>query len=123
VHTDRLALLRNRMAARLEDGSLTTLQLLDIATAVTLLRGFLDRALMAHQAAGFDPHTVQTADTSLQWIKFHANDASVAELRHHIDVALRTAAASLAVLDLDGPSVHANDVEISGQESAYGGGV
>ncbi len=75
--------LYDRLAAQLGDPSLTRFQLIDMATVLMLVRRDLDREIDVR-----DGTAIAALTAHLHWMRGHAHDASVAELRSHLAAAI-----------------------------------
>ena len=67
--------------------SLTRFQLFDMATVLMLVQWNIDRGMGVHDRA-----TVNAVNTSLLWIRNHAQEASVDDVRSHFAAAARATA-------------------------------
>lgn len=108
--------LRDRLAARLVDDALTRYQLIDIATVLMFVHWDVRQAPVAQPSPGVEPVAIDVLGTTLCWIREHADEAPIVELR------ARIAAAVDAVAHIGGytsvhPSRHTSP--LSPQERAH----
>lgn len=83
----RLTNLCDRLIAQLADPGLTRFQLIDMATVLMLVQREIDRVIDVRDQAAAD-----ALNTPLHWIREHAHEASVDDLRSHFAAAARAAA-------------------------------
>ena len=82
-----LTLLCDRLAARLDDRVLTRFQLIDMATVLLVAQPYIHQGAVAQSGTDMD-----VLNTSLRWIRDHAQDALVADLRSEVAKAVDGAA-------------------------------
>lgn len=106
----------NRMVARMEDVSATRHEFIDIATVLVFVQRDLTRVLNARSDPGLNSDTVDELTASLQWIRRHGQDASLADLRTRVGAAVQSAAAALHQLDVDASPIYSNASNQPSQE-------
>lgn len=84
MDSPRLTGLCSRLVVQLGDPSLTRFQLIDMATVLMLLQRDIDRGIDVRDRAAVD-----ALNTPLRWIRDHAHEASVDELRSRFAAAAR----------------------------------
>lgn len=101
----------DRLAVRLDDHRLTRYQLIDLATMLVCVQRGLQHADGAGGGGAMDD-----LDTRLRWIRNHAQESPLAELRAHVGGAIDAAARAL-----EGEAVHLHpeNASISSQERAH----
>lgn len=111
MDSSQLTDLFDRLTARLADPSLTRCQLIDMATVLTLMQQNIDRGIAVRDRA-----TVNAVNTSLLWIRNHAQEASVDELRSHFAAAAR---ATVHILSHSAGEPYPEGPQLLGQERAH----
>ena len=86
----RLTDLCGRLAARLDDSNPTRCELIDMATVLMLVGGDLVR-----RTGVSDRSAIESASTLLHWIRDHAQNASIAEIRSYLAAAVDTVACAI----------------------------
>lgn len=109
----------NRMVARLEDVSATRYELIDIATVLVFVQRDLTRMIDARSEPGPNSDTVDELTASLRWIRRQGQEASLADLRTHVGVAVQAAIAGIRQLGIDASPIYSHVSNQPSQERLY----